>query len=513
MVKLPPDPLSALEMSILDENCTSLGIPKSLLMESAGCQAAELLFNEFNLDQNTKVGIFCGPGNNGGDGFVIARHLASRGVPVQVIFVGDQSKIHTPEAKLNWAIIHRLPLNIFIYNMIDSLNEKSVEQIVQEDKLIVDCLLGNGVTGRIRQPISSAIDLINRLKIPVACIDIPTGIDPTKGNIVDKVVRCDLLLTFHRNKTGILNMPNRKVLPIGIPVEASIFVGDGDLMYTLTHRIKTSHKGQYGNVLVIGGSSSYSGAPSFSAMAALEFGVDLCIALVPKSIGSVVRSYSPSIIVREGTSDILTPDDIPLAKKIIGWADAILIGPGIGQDSNTEQFFNQIMPLLIESKKPVVIDADGLKLLGKYLNTEKRSLESLPIVLTPHLGELQALAKCDLIPAYDAIEARGNFLHPIAEKIGGIILLKGVYDYIVDALSYRVNTTGCAEMSVGGTGDVLAGLVVAFMSIGVSPKMSACCAAYLNGIFGELAQAKHGHRIQAMDLIAEIRPYLKSKNL
>jgi NAD(P)H-hydrate epimerase len=279
-------------------------------------------------------------------------------------------------------------------------------------------------------------------------------------------------------------------------------------------RKKANFKGQFGKILVIGGSSSYSGAPSFAAMAALELGVDLCIVLVPKSISVVVRTYSPNLILREGSDSILTPNDIPLAKELIKWADSVLIGPGMGLDPQTGQFFQEIITYLSNLKKPTVVDADGLKHLGNLFKAKISLSDMFPIIMTPHMGELHALIDFEQLPAYDNFTDRGIQLCSFVKKFtGGVILLKGVYDFIADSTSYRVNLTGCPEMAVGGTGDVLAGIVVALLGLSLIPFHACCLGAYLNGLLGEYSRDQHGHRILATDLVSNIRLILKEKGL
>jgi len=358
--------------------------------------------------------------------------------------------------------------------------------------------------------------IINQSKLPKISIDVPSGMDPDTGKIADKAVNCDLCITFHAKKHGIDNMDSW-VAPIGIPIEADVFVGDGDLQFAIRKRKKDVHKGQYGKLLVIGGSSSYSGAPSLAAMSALELGIDLCICFVPKGIGNVVRSFSPNLIVQEGVAKNFTNSDFNKAKKLSQWSDTVLIGPGMGQDPKTVEFFEKFISWIIDQKIPCVVDADGLKMLGNLIKESKIDLQNFPIVLTPHIEELKSLVQFENLPKFDDIEKRSEKLISLLQKIGGVFLVKGVYDYIIKISKkekiYRVNRSGCPEMSVGGTGDVLSGLVSAFLSIGNTPFNSACVAAYLNGLLGESAKKSSGPRILATDLIKNLKSLLVSKKL
>ena len=200
--------ISSNELSILDNNSEWLGIPKSHLMECAGYSFATEIITQGYVKEKTKVAIFCGTGNNGGDGLVVARHLSSYGVRVLVILVGTPDKIRTKEAKINWNIVfNHLTYSIKTVIIKDSTDAKKIRKLIKKDKdysLIIDGLLGTGVEGKIREPISSAIDLINALKendhIKVTSIDVPSGLDPDTGKIPDKAVNPDLVVTFHRVK-------------------------------------------------------------------------------------------------------------------------------------------------------------------------------------------------------------------------------------------------------------------------------------------------------------------------
>ena len=508
--------ITAKEVSQLDANSASLGIPNGYLMECAGLQATNKIYEQFNLNSESSVIIMCGTGNNGGDGLCIARHLATRGVFVNVLLLGDPIHIRTEESRLNWELVNTLSLKIRAFSIknINQLKTLSKSEWFMGANIIIDALLGTGVKGKIREPISTAIDIINQYKIPKISIDVPSGLDPDTGKITDKAVECDLCITFHAKKKGFANI-DAWVAPIGIPLEANLFIGDGDLKAAIKKRKKDVHKGQYGKLLVIGGSSSYSGAPALASMAALELGIDLCICFVPNGIGNVVRSFSPNLIVQEGVEENFSISDFSKAKKLSKWSDTVLIGPGLGNDPKTIEFFEKFILWIIEEKIPCVVDADGIKMLGKLIKEDKIEFLSSQIVLTPHMEELKSLVRCKNLPKFDDIEKRSEKLISILKKIGGVILVKGVYDYIIKISKkgsmYRVNRSGCPEMSVGGTGDVLAGLISAFLSIGNTPFDSACAAVYLNGLLGESAKKSYGPRLHATDLIKNLKSLLLSK--
>ena len=510
MKLLSPEKIPAKDVGILDNNSEWLGIPKAHLMECAGYSFANEIINRYKLKENMKVAIFCGTGNNGGDGFVIARHLSSFGMKSLVILAGTPNNIRTLDAQLNWSIISKnLEFSVNVKIIKDSTDLGNVAEIIKKDKnynLIIDGLLGTGIKGKIREPVSSAIETINGLKeedperFSLISIDVPSGLDPNSGNVADKAVRADLVITFHRNKNGM--KPNTKyireivVKSIGIPLEANLFVGKGDFVTAIKTRKIDTHKGQHGRILVIGGSKNYSGAPAYSSLTGIHFGIDLVITYTPEVVGDVIRSYSPNMIVRTSPGDWLNDKSIDEISELIEWANTILIGPGIGLQEETENLLIKLINIIKMGKKALILDADALKLIKNHLDL----IKGMSVILTPHEGELKIMAGVEL-PPYNNIEERGDIILKLAKKLNVTLLVKGPYDYISDGNSLKINRSGCPEMSIGGTGDVLAGLCACFNTLENDPFHSACSAAFLNGYIGEYCKQNIGPRFTAMDMI------------
>ncbi|MFW9900547.1 MAG: NAD(P)H-hydrate dehydratase [Candidatus Thorarchaeota archaeon] len=518
MKRINSEKISSKEMAILDNNSEWLGIPKSHLMECAGYSVAKKIINRKYLGTNDKVAIFCGTGNNGGDGFVVARHLSSYGVKVLVILVGDPGKIRTEEAKLNWNIIYNnLTYSVDIEIIKDSKELVKIKRIINKDKnfaVIVDGLLGTGVEGKIREPIASAIDLINDIKkednesITVVSIDVPSGLEPNSGSVSDKAVKADLVITFHNTKKG-LSCSSAYIneiieRSIGIPPEASLFVGKGDLIQTSKRRIKDVHKGQFGRMLVIGGSKDYSGAPAYSSLTGINFGIDLVITYVPEVVGDVIRSYSPNMIVRTNPGNWLNIESFNEISELIEWSNAIVIGPGLGKEKETKELLIKLLEKMNTENKNYVLDADALKLVKGNLDL----LKNKNVILTPHKGELKIMTGIEL-PVYDEIDERKKVILNLAQELGVTLLIKGPYDYISDGKNIKINRTGCPEMSIGGTGDVLAGLCACFLATDNTIFQSACSAAFLNGIIGEYCKAHIGERFTTMDMVNNINNAVK----
>jgi NAD(P)H-hydrate epimerase len=510
------DKIESEQVGILDNNAEWLGITKGYLMECAGYSFTMEIVNRYGLEENSRVLLFCGRGNNGGDGFVVARHLSAFNIRSTVVLLGRPSRIGSEEAKRNWNIIaNSLTHSVKTVIVKDSTHITSLKEDIeaQKDKysLIVDGLLGTGIRGKIREPIASAIDFINDINtsydIPVVSIDVPSGFNPDTGEVTDKAVKADLVITFHRNKKGMeidgTYIKDLVVTSIGIPREASLFLGRGDLLPALKHRKKDYHKGQFGRMLVIGGSKNYSGAPAYSTLTGIEFGIDLVITYTPQVIADVLRSYSPNMIVRSKEGDWLNMEAFEELKRLIDWANAILIGPGLGEEAETEELLVRLLKLFRDQNKRFVLDADALKLVKEHRDL----LEGQSCIVTPHAGEFNIMTGIEL-PPYDQINQRGDVISEMAEDYDITFLVKGPYDYIANRRTLKLNRTGCPEMAIGGTGDVLAGLTTAFLATEVSPFRAASAAAFLNGYLGEYCKENVGPRFDAMDMISHLNKAL-----
>ena len=483
--------LSIKEMLTMDINTTDFGIPIEFLMENAGAGSARTIIDKFNLKKGDNVLIFCGTGNNGGDGFVIARHLATQQISASVLLIGSPNKLRTKETILNWNILNNLYFYVKTFIVTDSsyftnITDKLPSDI-QEPSVIVDCLMGTGVKGKIREPIKSAIKLINIFRkkgIKVVSIDVPSGIDPNSGQFTDIAVGPDLLITMHRQKLGMdkikIKIPEIIENNIGILYDADIFIGTGDLKQNLTRRKINNHKTQHGKVLIIGGSKTFSGAPALAAMAALEMDMDLVIVYAPNSVANVIRSYSPNLIVKEGKSSNITDNDIDEIIELIKWADSIVIGPGLGVADETKIVFGKILEKIVESKKPTVIDADGITHAVSY----KDYLKKGNFILTPHAAEFIRLTGTKLPDQQDFME-RSKILELVARKFGTTFLLKGKFDYISNSEHTRINKTGIPQMAVGGTGDLLTGILASLLALKIDLFNAGCVAAYISGKLGE----------------------------
>jgi len=485
------------EVRIIDENCSELGISVLQLMENAGTAAAKIAFKEF---PNAEIiAICCGTGNNGGDGMVLARHLVSLNKKVRFFLVGHKSKIRSEATLANYQILQQLEHSVEIVNISDSSLIKILKEKLVDVDLIVDALLGIGLVSEPYEPIKSAITTINNSKKPILSVDLPSGMWSDVPKKTKLMINADKIATFHDTKPCLTMKEFAEktiICSIGVPPEAELFVGKGDLRAAFPKRKTDSHKGENGMVLVVGGSIKYSGAPVLASRAALRTGADLVITCIPQSIADSVRSDSPNMIVKSLEGDYLTKTHTRTILDLVKKFDSIVIGPGISENSETMEFVVDLLEK-IPKEKTIVVDADALKAIKNDLSI----LQSKRIVLTPHMGEFKILFGEEL--SNDFFE-RKERIFEIAQKYKTTILLKGKYDAISDAHTAKINRTGHAGMTVGGTGDVLAGILGTLSSINNNLFRAASAASYLAGKAGELAAEDFGDSLLATDVIEKI---------
>ncbi|MEM2914524.1 MAG: NAD(P)H-hydrate dehydratase, partial [Candidatus Bathyarchaeia archaeon] len=459
------------EMRALEINAEYFGISRLQLMENAGRNVAEAIVSRFK-PQDKKVSVFCGLGGNGGDGFVAARHLACLGFQVEVILAGKPSDIVNAEAKKNWEALIPLRNSVILYEAYDS----SVIPDVQAD-VLVDALLGIGLKGPPRPPLSQMIKKINEAKAFRVAVDVRSGIDSDSGEVLGEAVKADLTVTFHKAKPGLIKAKKYVgeliVTDLGLPQETENFAGPGDVSITVKPRLPESHKGDFGKILVIGGSETYSGAPTLTALAALRTGVDLAYVAAPHKTAYAISSISPDLITIKLEGDYLSKRNLPVIKNYLEKVTAVAVGPGLGLHKETQETVNEIMKMIESKKLPLLLDADGLKAFGTF----KHSIET-PAVLTPHAGEYLALTGEKLS---ENLDERARSVQKTAEYLNTVVLLKSHVDVISDGSRVKFNFTGNPGMTVGGTGDVLSGIICAFLSQGVDPFEAAVAGAFING--------------------------------
>jgi hydroxyethylthiazole kinase-like uncharacterized protein yjeF len=486
--------LTSLDARILDRNSEYLGVSTLQLMENAGRSVADEITARFG--KGSTVTIYGGIGRNGGDGMVVARHLSARDFKVIYRLVGYGSAISDPTTLQNWKALKSMSSTVKVEEYHDStaLSES-------DSDVLVDALLGTGVKGKLRQPILRAVEVINGSGGFKVAVDVPTGIDSDSGDVLGEAVRANLTVTFHAPKKGLSKAKEFcgeiKVADIGIPPEAAILAGPGDVDVVTVRRSPDAHKGQFGRLLVICGIEVFTGAPTLVALAAYRTGTDLVFVAAPEKAAQAISSISPNLITIKLPGETLAPEHLRLLREHIGKASALAVGPGLGLSRKTVSAVRKIVEIAQKEKKPLLLDADGLKALGIV----RRTMFDGSTVVTPHAGEFQAIS--GKAPSRD-MKTRTNEVRHFASRSGAVVLLKGHTDIISDGVRVKLNNTGNPGMTVGGTGDVLSGIVAGLMAQGIDGFRAAVAGAFVNGAAGDLAQEQYGYHLTPTDLLDRI---------
>jgi NAD(P)H-hydrate epimerase len=479
--------ISEVEMKVLDRNSEYFGVPTAQLMENAGKGVAECVRGIVK-DTKKNILVLCGTGNNGGDGFVAARYLTQY-YTVTVFLAGTDIK--TEIALKNFQKLQ--PYEVKIYSSL-----QDVDRLLADNDVLIDALLGTGLAGELKEPYLSLVKKIHGVQKKVmVSVDVPTGLGSSQ------VITPDYTVTFHDVKEGMDQKNSGKIqcVDIGIPQEALTYVGPGELSVYYPRPAKKSHKGDNGVVLIIGG-GPYIGAPALSGLAALRTGVDLVYIATPKRAWESVAAFSPNFIVKDLHDDMLTQVDIPDIIELLNKCTAVILGPGLGTAKETAETIVPLVRHIIAEKKPLVLDADALKPIGENLSIIKNS----HTVVTPHVGEFKKLTGITLS---QDIDTRIDVVNDWAEKLGITIFLKGYIDVLSNGKTTKQNKVHNEAMTVGGTGDVLAGIIGALLSKKVEPFNAVRIAAFLNGEAGNGAFQKKSYGLLATDIIDEIPDVLK----
>lgn len=483
--------ITSKEMRALEINSEYYGVSRLQLMENAGRNIADQIAERFKASK-TEVAIFCGLGGNGGDGFVAARHLLSRGFQVEILLAGRPADISDKEACTNWNALHALKEHITIHEVYDS----SLVPDVKAD-VVVDSLLGIGLKGTPRPPIRQLINKINEMKAFCIAVDVPTGIDSDTGEAIGEAIKANLTITFHKAKPGLEKAKKSTgeiiIANIGLPEQFEHFAGPGDVQMIAKPRSPEAHKGDFGRLLVIGGSEVFSGAPVLVASAAYRTGVDLAHIAAPVKTAHAISSMSPDLITLKLEGDHLAPRSVASIEPYLEKSTAVAMGPGLGLHKETKDFVRQLVKQIEAKQIPLLLDADGLKAFAEF----KHEVKS-PMVFTPHRGEYKILTGRE--PPTKR-EEKTEDVQKAAEELGAVILLKGHTDVIANGKRVKLNFTGNPGMTVGGTGDVLSGIVAAFLARGVDPFEAAVAGAFINGAAGDFAASKKGFHMVATDLL------------
>ena len=451
------------EFQILDRNALYYDVDLSKLMDNAGVGIADYIYK--NYKKNAKIVFVCGNGNNGGDGYVASSILLGKGFDVTIFQSSTPTSLIAKEKFLELGL------------MIKNISE--LEEYKGKADLLVDCLLGSGIKGEPRPPFDKYIEVMNSFENIISA-DVPSGIGSRCA------ITPNVTITFHDYKVEMNEENSGTVIlhDVGFPDYIDQRTGPGELLLYPEFDSK-KHKGQNGKVGIIGG-GPYSGAPALAALGAYRAGSDLVHVFVPTSSYDHVSGFIPELIVHKLPGEIITEEHLEFILGKTSEFDAIVIGPGIGKQEQTQ---NAIIEL-VKNCNNIVLDADAIFDFNfKHSN----------ILLTPHKGEMKRLTA----------SSKPEDLLEYASKNGVTLLVKGEVDIITDGNLMKENRSGHPRMTVGGTGDVLAGVCGAFVAKGLTPFESARLAAYSLGKAGENCYEEIGAGFLPTDLTLSLSKVLR----
>lgn len=488
--------VTAEQMRELDRRATAeFGVPSMVLMENAGLRAFDIAYDMLVESGGSRVLVVCGKGNNGGDGFVVARHFHEVGADVRVILAGSSEDVKG-DALINLEIARKSGIAITEISELDDLPMK-----LAHADLVVDALLGTGVKGDVTGLAADVIDAINASEKPVIAIDLPSGLDADTGQIGGRCVIADVTVTFALPKIGLATYPGLDyagevfVAEIGIPNKAFETAGinthsvdSDDVLVRLPERAPDAHKGTFGHAAIIAGSVGLTGAAALSSMSAVRIGAGLVTLGIPESLNDILEVKVTEVMTQplpdkhSRSFSIIAHDK---ALELIDKCSTLAIGPGIGRNLETVEFVRQLLPLV---EKPMVIDADALYAISEDTSIFKEL--KAPAVITPHPGEMSRLAGT---PTADIQSNRLEFARTAAREYGVVVVLKGAATVIASPDgSAWVNTTGSPALASGGTGDVLTGSIAGLLAQGLSAVDAAICGVYIHGLAGEMVAEEVG---------------------
>ncbi len=491
-----------------------VGIPGPVLMENAGRGAAQIARRM--LDGGRNVAVLAGPGNNGGDGFVIARHLLNSGIAVTTHLAVDAEKI-SGDARTNLDILRAMGGEI-----VNVASESSMENLASDLSgagLVVDALLGTGVSRTVEGHLARVIEVVNGAKITTLAVDLPSGLDCNTGSQWGSAINADATVTFGHIKRGLLLHPGTllagelHVVPIGAPALVSEKAGyDGTVLSEdsvktlLPERGPNAHKGSFGHLRFMAGSLGKTGAAALGGQAAMRVGTGLVTIATTANAQPVIEARCMEVMVKsllEKVDAPLTEKVVNKAKKLLEGKAAVALGPGLTTAPGVSALTMRILQMM---EVPAVVDADGLNILARDPSGAGRI--SAPMVFTPHPGEMARLTNKPVA----AIQAdRIGITREAARWHKVVLVLKGANTVIAspDGRVF-VNPTGNPGMASGGMGDVLTGIIGGMLAQGLSPLEAALLGTYLHGHCADIAAKETGAAsLVASDLIVHLPAILR----
>jgi NAD(P)H-hydrate epimerase len=494
------------------------GLPSLVLMENAGSGAFRVILEEYPQVKKGKVAVICGSGNNGGDGFVVARWLHCEGVNVVVYLLSGRM---SRDCETNFEIAKRMGVPIHMMDTEERLG--SLSQEIMEADILVDAIFGTGISREVSGYPVKVIELINTSSCPIVSIDLPSGLDADTGRPLGISVKADLTITFGLLKRGLLLFPGAglagkvRLVGIGIPKELlnhpsikTHLLTREELSSLLPIHPQDAHKGLRGRVVVIAGSRGMTGAAALCCEGALRIGAGLVYLCIPSSLNHIMEVKLTEAIthpLKETPSGTLDLDAFLEIMRLAKGADVLVVGPGIGRHPRTVELVHR---LIKEVEIPLVVDADGINALAEEPSLLKQR-SARWVTITPHPGEAARLVD---LSTQEIQEDRIGWAEKISKDFGIICVLKGARTVISCGDETFINPTANPGMASGGVGDVLTGMIAGLIAQGVSMVDAAKLGVYLHGSSGDIVVEKKGEfSLVASDLIVEIKEAIRRLTL
>ncbi len=489
------------EMKDLDRRASEeFGISECLLMENAGQAVYYVVSQEIGIKGNRFI-VFCGGGNNGGDGLVVARKIHSSGGQVKVLLLDDAAKFKGA-AKKNFEIVSRMPIEMSRVSSLDSV----IPDLLDCDA-IVDAMFGTGLVRKVSGIYRDVIQLINESPSIVFSVDIPSGINGDTGEVMGVAVEADYTVTFGLPKLGNMILPGYehcgKLYVSHISFPPALYDCDAikvaiNSPIELPERLRDTHKGNYGKALFIAGSSSYLGAPYFSALSFLKAGGGVSYLATPKSISPFIASKGSEIVFvpqEETSSGSIALESRNEILELCQKVDMVILGPGLSLASETQELVRQLTPRI---NKPLVIDGDGITAIAEDLGRIKR--RKAPTILTPHLGEMSRITRLE---TSEIDRNKIGVVQRTARELNAVVILKGAHSFIgYPDETVFINTIGNSGMATAGSGDVLTGTIAAMYGLGFAPDDAVRMGVFMHGFSGDVAAVDKGEDgITAQDIL------------
>lgn len=484
-------------------------IPGVVLMENAG-RGAACAVEDYIADKDiNKVLIVAGKGNNGGDGFVLARHLVNGGLDCEICLAGEKTDVGG-DARTNMDVA--AAMGIKIDEMVENITP--LEKVIHQSDLIIDALLGTGLNQPVKDFYRGIIDAVNFSELPVISLDIPSGLDSTTGRPLGAAIEADMTVTFCLPKVGTVIYPGADYVgelvlaDIGAPYELledddfkTSLIMEEDMVDILLPRGGDTHKGTYGHLLIVAGSTGKSGAAVMTARAAMRSGAGLVTVAAPSGINIILEMKLTEVMTEplSGKDEgFLDSSAIEGVKALLDNKASIVIGPGLSRREETGRLVREVTRKL---KIPALLDADALWHLSGEKNIIKEA--AIPLILTPHPGEMAHLLG---ISSKEVQEGRISVSRKFATDYNCYLVLKGARTLVATPEGeVFINRTGNPGMATAGTGDVLSGMIGSFLGQGYSPLEACLASVYLHGQAGDLAAKEKGEAsLIATDIIEKI---------